>query len=196
MVFLITGSLLHVYRLLCLLHAFIPLVTWALAPVNLLKWKRMLGPRFRNQDCKMVVRPAVCSWSQELFFLLLSSSSNTKRASIYWAPLSTRRWCHLLEGGICMWPLQGRGGNTRMKVSLADPRPPHLFIPTADLMAFGSSTFQPIPCILCLFNFRHFSMCTSVSHCDFHFHLPQKLMTLNTSSCPCPSVCIFCEVSV
>lgn len=37
MVFLITGSLLHVYRLLCLLHAFIPVVTWALAPVNILK---------------------------------------------------------------------------------------------------------------------------------------------------------------
>lgn len=37
MVFLITGSLLHVYRLLWLLHAFIPVVTWALAPVNILK---------------------------------------------------------------------------------------------------------------------------------------------------------------
>lgn len=58
MVFLITGSLLHVYRLLCILHAFKPVVTWALAPVNILK-KRMLGPGFRNQDCKTVVRPAV-----------------------------------------------------------------------------------------------------------------------------------------
>lgn len=170
MVFLITGSLLHVYRLLCLLHAFIPVVTWALAPVNILKWKRMLGTKTVKWwwDLQRV------SWSQELFFLLLSSSSNTKRASIYWAPLSTRQWCHLLEGSICVWPLQGRGGNTRMKVSPADPRPPHLSVPTADLMAFGSSTFQSIPCILCLFNFRHFSMCTSVSHCDFHFHLPQN----------------------